>query len=303
VNILGERTLKRTRSHLSDTTTRMILAAAAFSSLAFLAGILVVLFREALPALRQIGFVELITGTDWYPTYRPPSFGAAPLIASSIQVTVGAMIVAVPLGLASALFMSEAMPARARNIIKPVVELLAGLPSVVYGLFGMELVAPLIMQAFDLPTGLTALSASIVLGIMALPTVTSVAEDALSAVPSACKEASTALGATRWETASKVVMPAASSGIITAVLLGVSRAIGETMAVLMVAGGAIRMPSSFLQPVRPITAAIAAEMGEAPVGSMHYHALFALAVILFLSTLAFNATANALKNKFKAKVE
>ncbi len=144
------------------------------------------------------------------------------------------------------------------------------------------------------------------LGIMALPTVTSVAEDALSAVPpSACKEASTALGATRWETASKVVMPAASSGIITAVLLGgVSRAIGETMAVLMVAGGAIRMPSSFLQPVRPITAAIAAEMGEAPpVGSMHYHALFALAVILFLSTLAFNATANALKNKFKAKVE
>lgn len=275
----------------SDRYARALLGTVALCSLFALGGIVVVLFERAIPALREMGLSPIITGHEWHPTYSEPSFGALPLIAASIVVTVGAMVIAVPLGLASAIAISQLMQARARAIAKPVVELLAGLPSVVYGLWGMQYVAPTIMRIFNLPTGQTALSAAIVLGIMALPTVTSIAEDALSSVPREYRNGSLALGATQWETISRIVFPAARSGVTTAVLLGVGRAIGETMAVLMVAGGAAVMPKSLLDPVRPITSTIAAEMGETPVGSMHYHALFVLASILLVITLAFNLAA------------
>jgi len=274
----------------------------AFSSLVFLVGIVLVLFREGLPIFRKIGLAHFIFGRDWYPTYDPPSFGILPLMAASFLVTVGAMVVAIPIGVASAITISQVLPGRVRGIIKPVVELLAGVPSVVYGLFGMQVMAPLVMNVFGLPTGLTALTASIILGIMALPTVVSIAEDALSAVPGTYREASYALGATRWETISRVLVPAASSGIVTASLLGMGRAIGETMTVLMVAGGAAVVPTSFLQPVRPMTATIAAEMGEAPVGGSHYHALFAIAIVLFVVTLAFNMVADGFTRRFQRKV-
>ncbi len=285
------------RLRRSDRYARALLGAVALCALFALGGIVAVLFERAMPALREVGLIPIITGREWQPTYSEPQFGALPLITASLVVTVGAMAIAVPFGVASAVTISQLMPARARSLAKPVVELLAGLPSVVYGLWGMQFVAPAIMRIFNLPTGQTALSAAVVLGIMALPTVTSIAEDALSSVPRAYKEGSLALGATRWETISKIVFPAARSGVTTAILLGVGRAIGETMAVLMVAGGAAVMPTSLLSPVRPITSAIAAEMGETPVGSVHYHALFVLASILLLITLAFNIVAQYLSRR------
>ncbi|NLG80364.1 MAG: phosphate ABC transporter permease subunit PstC [Firmicutes bacterium] len=292
----------RLRSRIRENLIRVVLTMVAFSSLVFLVGIVLVLFREGLPIFRKIGLAHFIFGRDWYPTYDPPSFGILPLMAASFLVTVGAMVVAIPIGVASAITISQVLPGRVRGIIKPVVELLAGVPSVVYGLFGMQVMAPLVMNVFGLPTGLTALTASIILGIMALPTVVSIAEDALSAVPGTYREASYALGATRWETISRVLVPAASSGIVTASLLGMGRAIGETMTVLMVAGGAAVVPTSFLQPVRPMTATIAAEMGEAPVGGSHYHALFAIAIVLFVVTLAFNMVADGFTRRFQRKV-
>ncbi len=290
------------RRRIRENLIHAVLVAVAFSSLVFLVGIVLVLFREGMPIFQKTGLAHFIFGRDWYPTYDPPSFGTLPLMAGSFLVTVGAMAIAIPVGVASAITISQVLPGRARGIVKPVVELLAGVPSVVYGLFGMQIMAPLMMNVFNLPTGLTALTASIILGIMALPTVVSIAEDALSAVPGTYREASYALGATRWETISRVLVPAASSGIVTAALLGMGRAIGETMTVLMVAGGAAVVPTSFLQPVRPMTATIAAEMGEAPVGGSHYHALFAIAIVLFVVTLAFNMVADSFTRRFQRKV-
>jgi len=199
-----------------------------------------------------------------------------------------ALIIAIPLSLGSAIYISEVISPRIKEILKPIIELLAGIPSVVYGFFGIVFLAPLVQKMFNLPTGLTFLTASIILGIMIVPTITSLTEDAISAVPREIKEASFALGATKWETITRVVVPGASSGIITAILLGMGRAMGETMTVLMVAGGATMIPKSIFQPVRPMTATIAAEMGEAPMGSPHYHALFAIALALFLLVLIFN---------------
>ncbi|MEW6228085.1 MAG: phosphate ABC transporter permease subunit PstC [Bacillota bacterium] len=290
------------RHRFREKLIHAVLVAVALSSLVFLTGIVLVLFREGLPIFRKVGVAHFILGRDWYPTYDPPSFGTFPLIAASFLITVGAMVIAVPIGVASAITISQVLPGRIRGIVKPVVELLASVPSVVYGLFGMQIMAPFVMNFFGLPTGLTALTASIILGIMALPTVVSIAEDAISAVPGTYREASYALGATGWETISRVIVPAASSGIVTAALLGIGRAIGETMTVLMVAGGAAVVPTTFLQPVRPMTATIAAEMGEAPVGGAHYHALFAIAVVLFLITLAFNMVAEHVTRRFKMKV-
>jgi len=183
-----------------------------------------------------------------------------------------------------------------------VIELLAGIPSVVYGFFGMVVVAPLVERIFALPVGLNAFTASILLGVMAIPTITSVSEDALSSVPHSFKEASYALGANKWETIVKVTVPAAGGGITTAIILGMGRAIGETMTVLMVAGGATVIPRSFFQPVRTMTATIAAEMGETVVGSNHYHALFAIAIVLFITTLVFNIFADFLAQRFRRRL-
>lgn len=274
----------------------------AISSIIFLTGIVIVLFREGLPIFKEVGIFDFLFGKSWYPTYEPPDFGIFPLIMGSLIVTFGAMLLAAPIGVSSAVYISYVLPKKFKNFIKPIIEMLAGIPSVIYGLFAMKILGPFLADLLNLPTGLTALNASIMLGVMALPTIVSIAEDAISSVPKNFRDASLALGGTMWETITKVILPTASSGVTTAVILGMGRAIGETMTVMMAAGGASLIPKSFFVPVRPMTASIAAEMGEAAVGSSHYHALFGIGIILFVITLCFNFLADLASQRFKKKV-
>ena len=257
------------------------------------------LFREGLPLFTSVSVKDFLFGKEWYPTYDPPSFGIFPLVVVSLIVTLIATLIAVPLGVMAAIYISEIAPQRIKEILKSVIELLAGLPSVVLGFFGMVIVAPWLQETFDLPTGLNIINASVILAIMAIPTISSISEDALYAVPREFKEASYALGATKFETIAQVIVPAALSGISTAVMLGMARAVGETMVVLMVAGGAAAIPESLFDPVRPMPASIAAEMGETPYGSAHYQALFAIGMVLFFLTLAFNLIADYVSHKFR----
>lgn len=243
---------------------------------------------------------EFFGGTQWYPTATPaPIFGLIPLLLGTLVVSIGAILFSLPFGLAVAIYMAEIADTRVRGWLKPVIELLAGIPSVVYGFFGLVVIVPLIQQVFDLPVGETAFAGSLVLAIMALPTIITVAEDALRTTPRSMKEASLALGATRWQTIYKVIVPYSISGITSAVVLGIGRAIGETMAVLMVTGNAAVIPTSFFEPVRTIPATIAAELGEAPAGGAHYEALFLLGTVLFLITLALSVAVESISSKRK----
>lgn len=243
---------------------------------------------------------EFFEGTEWYPTATPaPIFGLVPLLAGTLLVSFGAILFSLPFGLAVAIYMAEIAGNRTRNLLKPVIELLAGIPSVVYGFFGLVVIVPLVQRTFDLPVGETALAGSVVLAIMALPTLITVAEDALRTTPRSMKEASLALGATQWQTIYKVVIPYALSGITSAIVLGIGRAIGETMAVLMVTGNAAIIPTSFFEPVRTIPATIAAELGEAPAGGAHYEALFLLGAVLFLITLLLSVAVEYISSKRK----
>jgi len=271
----------------------------ALVSVVILGLIVIFLFMEGLPIFRVTSLKDFLLGIEWYPTYDPPDFGIGALIVGSFVVTLCATLIAVPLGILSAVYISEIAPGPVKEVFKPVVELLAGLPSVVLGFFGMAVIAPWMQETFDLPTGLNIANASLVLAFMAIPTISSISEDALYAVPQEFKEASYALGATTFETITRVIVPAALSGISTAVILGMARAIGETMVVLMVAGGAAMIPESVFDSVRPMPASIAAEMGEAPFRSDHYHALFATGIVLFFLTLGFNLIADYVSNKFK----
>ena len=264
-----------------------------------LAMIVFSLFREGLPIFRQVSVKDFLFGREWYPTFDPPYFGIFPLIVGSFIVTIMATLIAVPLGVLAAIYISEIAPRSIKEVLKAVIELLAGLPSVVLGFFGMVVIAPILQNVFDLPTGLNIVNASMILALMAIPTISSISEDALYAVPQEFKEASYALGATKFETIAKVILPAALSGVTTAVMLGMARAIGETMVVLMVAGGAAAIPESIFDSVRPMPASIAAEMGETPYRSLHYHALFATGMVLFFLTLTFNLIADYVSNKFK----
>jgi phosphate transport system permease protein len=266
----------------------------------FVLGLIIIfLFIEGLPIFNVVSISDFIFGLEWYPTYDPPSFGILSLIVGSLIVTFFATIIAVPLGVLSAVYIAEVAPPLIKEIFKPVIELLAGLPSVVLGFFGMAVMAPWLQETFDLPTGLNIVNASIVLAFMAVPTISSISEDALYTVPQEFKEASYALGATKFETIVKVTIPAALSGISTAVILGMARSIGETMVVLMVAGGAAAIPESIFDSVRPMPASIAAEMGEAPFRSDHYYALFATGIVLFFLTLSFNIVADYISHRFK----
>ena len=262
-----------------------------FSTIGFVALIFLFLIREGVPVFFEVPLRGLFS-TLWYPTFK--LFGTLPLILGSILVTVVAIVMALPLGVATAVFVREVAPRWAREILKPVIEVLAGIPSVVLGFFGMTYVAPLVREVLGAPTGLTAFSGALLLAYMALPTVISVAEDALDSVPRGYRDAGLAMGATRWQTIWRVVVPAGKSGILTAVMLGMGRAIGETMAVMMVTGNAAVMPSSLaslFKPARTMTATIAAEMGEVARGSTHYHALFGIGIILFLLTFLINLAA------------
>ena len=269
-----------------------LIRAAGFSAIFFVALIFLFLLREGLPAFWETSLGNVF-GQTWYPNEE--LFGTLPLILGSVLVTAGAVVLALPLGLATAIFVREIAPNWLREILKPVIEVLAGIPSVVLGFLGMAVVAPLVREVLDVPTGLTAFAGSLMLGYMALPTVISVAEDAIDAVPQSYRDGALAMGATHWQTIWRVILPSARSGVIIAVMLGVGRAIGETMAVMMVTGNAARMPqewNALFLPVRTMTATIAAEMGEVAQGSTHYHVLFAVGILLFAVTFIINAVAS-----------
>ncbi|MDK2893185.1 phosphate ABC transporter permease subunit PstC [Methanohalophilus sp.] len=262
------------------------------------------LFRDGYLLFETSSFIDFITGDAWYPTSTPARFGLLPLLFGSLLVTAGAIFISVPLGVAAAIYISELSSPRVSDFLKPFIEILAGIPSVVYGFFGLVVLVPLIKELLGLPTGQTALAGSIMLSMMALPTIISISEDAISAVPLSLKEGSLALGGTQWQTIYKVVLPAALSGISAAVILGIGRAIGETMTVLMVTGNTAVIPGfpeGILDPVRTMTATIALEMGEVPQGSEHYHALFAVGSVLFITTFIINLIADKIKKKYKLK--
>jgi phosphate transport system permease protein len=266
----------------------------ALSAILAILFILLFLLRDSLPIFQQVGIEQFLTGTTWYPSGSPPEYGIFVLIVGTVLVTLGAMVFAVPLSIGCAIYIAELAPLWAKNILKPAIELLAGIPSVVYGFFGLIVLTDVIRTTFNVPTGETWLAGSILLGIMALPTIISISEDAISMVPREYKEGSLAIGATRWQTISRVLIPSALSGITAAVILGFGRAIGETMAVLMVTGNAAIIPDpiwNILSPVRTLTGTLGIEMGEVAVGSDHYAALFGIAVILLAITLIINTVA------------
>ncbi len=256
-----------------------------------LAAIVIFLLSQALPIFAHVSLKDFLFSTEWYPTDDPPVFGIGALIAGSLACAALTTLIAVPFGVLTACAIHAGMPPALTRIVKPLIELMAALPSVVIGFIGMIILAPWLQDMFGIATGLNLFNASIMLAFMCVPTIASISEDALRNVPSGLREASLALGATRWETLLKVELRWAMGGIATAVMLGISRVIGETMVVLMVAGGAAIIPESIFDPVRPMTSSIAAEMAEAAVGGEHYHALYATGLVLFIITFAFNLCA------------
>jgi phosphate transport system permease protein len=282
--------------------TRLI-KASGYSAIVFVALIFYFLLREGLPALVEVKLSDLFS-VRWYPIEN--YFGILPLLTGSLIVTLGAGLVAVPFGIGTAIFISEIAPRWAREVLKPLVEMLGGLPSVVLGFLGILVLSPYIRILLNLPTGLTALTGSLLLGGIAIPTVVSIAEDALDSVPRSYREGAWALGATKWQTIWRVTLPAARSGVLTAVMLGVGRAIGETMTVMMVTGNApvlATSPAALFSPVRTMTATIAAEMGEVANGSVHYHTLFFIGLVLFIISLAVNVTASAVVFRSQKRAE
>jgi phosphate transport system permease protein len=293
----GQRSGQRRRR--IERTIQISFFAIASASILTLSLIVVFLFMEGIPIFEKVSVTDFVFGKYWYPTYDPPEFGIFPLIVASLSVTCVASLISIPLGVMTALYLAEIASTRLREIVKPIVELLAALPSVVIGFFGMVVVAPFLQDTFNLATGLNLFNAALMLAFMSVPTICSISEDAIFSVPKELKEASLALGASHWETIWRVMVPASISGISTAVILGMSRAIGETMVVLMVAGGAAMIPTSIFDPVRPLPASIAAEMAEAPFRGDHYYALFATGIVLFAFTLLFNLVADYVSNKYR----
>lgn len=263
-----------------------------YSAIIFVLMIFYFLLREGLPTIGEVSLSNLLS-TRWYPI--EDYFGLLPLIGGSLIVTLGAAIFAIPIGVCAAVFIAEIAPRWTRDLLKPIVEILGGIPSVVLGFLGILLLAPNLRHLLDLPTGLTALAGSILLGGIAIPTIVSISEDALDSVPRSYRDAALALGATEWQTIWMVTLPAAKSGVLTAIMLGIGRTIGETIAVMMVTGNAPVLPvqwNSFFAPVRTMTATIAAEMGEVAKNSTHYHVLFFIGLVLFLISLGINIAAS-----------
>ena len=286
-----DRSLTNGQARRAEFLVEAVVRVLGFSAIGLVTLIFIFLLREGLPAFLEVSVGNLL-GSRWYPTFG--LFGTLPLVLGSLLVTVTAIVIALPLGVATAVFVREVAPNWARELLKPLIEVLAGIPSVVLGFFGMTLVAPLVRERLGMPTGLTALTGALILAYMSLPTIITVAEDALDAVPRSYRDGARAMGATEWQTIWLVVVPAARSGVVTAVMLGLGRAIGETMAVMLVTGNAARMPvtlDSLFRPARTMTATIAAEMGEVAQGSVHYHVLFGIGLILFVLTFLINLTA------------
>jgi phosphate transport system permease protein len=280
-----------------------IIKVSGYSSILFVTLIFFFLLREGIPALGDTTLLNLFS-SRWYPIEQ--YFGILPLLFGSLVVTLGALLVAVPLGVGTAIYISEIASRWVKEILKPLVEILAGLPSVVLGFLGILILVPFLRRFLNLPTGLTAFTGSILLGLIAIPTIVSISEDALNTVPKSYREASLALGATRWQTIWKSTLPAARSGVLTAIMLGIGRAIGETMAVMMVTGNAPVLPTSLLalfMPARTMTATIASEMGEVAAGSPHYHVLFFIGIVLFIISLAINIGASSLNTQHMKRAE
>ena len=276
---------------------------AGVSAIAFVLVIFFFLIQQGVPAVIQVRLPDLL-GVRWYPI--EDIFGLVPLILGSLVVTLGATLIAVPLGLATAVYIAEVAPRSVREVLKPFIEVMAGLPSVMLGFLGIVVLAPELYRWLDLSTGLTAFTGGLLLGWIAIPTIVSVAEDALDAVPRAYRDGALALGANRWQTIWRVTLPAARGGVLTAIMLGIGRAFGETMAVMMVTGNAAVIQSGWgalFQPVRTMTATIAAEMGEVAGGSVHYHVLFLIGILLFLISLAVNLAGASVVFRSRTRAE
>ena len=270
-------------------------------TIVILLGIITLLLKEGLPIFMHTPPWEFFFGTRWYPVSEPPTFGIMPFFVATLWVTLVATAISVPVGIACAAYLAEVAPPKVRETVKPIIEILAGIPSVVMGFIGLMLLSPLVQSAFNLNTGLSGLTAGIMLSLMSLPIIISVSEDALRAVPDDFRQAAYALGATKWETIRHVSIPGALSGVTAAIMLGVGRAIGETMTVLMVAGGALAIPVSPAEPMMPMTAAIASGIGNAVRGGLQYQSLFAIGLILFVVTLAVNLVADRVLERQKRK--
>lgn len=295
-----------TKKSIKENSIKTILFLSAISAIIVIFSIILFLLRDAYPIFQTAGIWQFLSGVKWNPTGEPPSYGAFSLIIGTLLVTIGAMAIAIPLSLGSAIFISEIASPRMKSIIKPAIELLAGIPSVVLGFFGLIVLTTWLRVTFNQPSGESWLAGSILLGIMAIPTITSVAEDSISSVPREYKEGSLAVGATRWQTISKVIIPSSLSGITAAIILGMGRAIGETMAVMMVCGnptyGLIPEPiTNIFYPIKTLTSTLGIEMGEVATGSNHYYALFGLALILLVITLVVNVIATMILRRLKEK--
>lgn len=287
----------------NDRLITLLIKVSGYSSILLVTLIFLFLMKEGLPTLGETPLTNLFSAR-WYPIEE--YYGILPLIFGSLVVTIGAMLVAVPLGVGTAVFLSEVAPRSMREVLKPLIEVLAGLPSVVLGFIGIVVVVPFLRRFLDIPTGLTAFTGALILGVISIPTMVSIAEDALSTVPQSYRQASLALGATPWQTIWGVTLPAARSGVLTAIMLGLGRALGETMAVMMVTGNAPMLPDSLnllFIPVRTMTATIASEMGEVATGSAHYHVLFFIGIVLFLFSLAVNIAASSFSMKSRKRSE
>lgn len=289
--------MEKKKSNIWETSITRSIQFSGYSSILFVLLILYFLLSEGTPALFDVPIKDLFS-TRWYPIEE--YFGIIPLILGSLLVTLGASLVAVPFGVLTAVYIAEIAPKWLKEIMKPLVELLAGFPSVVLGFLGILIVSPFLRDTLNLPTGLTAFTGSLLLGGIAIPTIVSIAEDALNNVPNSYRHGSLALGLTRWQTIWGVTVPAAKSGILMAIMLGVGRTIGETMTVMMVTGNAPVMPTawnSLFMPIRTMTATIASEMGEVASGSSHYHVLFFIGIVLFIFTLIVNLIASNISSR------
>jgi phosphate transport system permease protein len=290
------------KSRLKESAIKAFFFGNGIMAVLVLIGIFALLVLTAVPAFKEVRIGEFLTSTRWDPTSpEKAEYGILSMVASTVFVTIGAMFLAIPIGLGVAAYLSDVAHWRVREIVKPVVEILAGIPSVVVGFLGIVLFGPLIAKIFRLGNGLNALNGSFLLAIMALPTIISLSEDSLNAVPRSYTEASLALGGSRWQTLVRVKIPAALSGIIASFMLGLGRAIGETMTVLMATGNARSFPHGFLSSVRTMTAGIAIELGEVPYYTTHYYALFAIGLVLFLMTFLVNLAADLILRKYQER--
>jgi phosphate transport system permease protein len=287
---------------LGERAIEMVVHLCGFSAIIFVFGIFFFVFREGAPFLAKLDFSQFLFSIDWFPTSQTQAkYGVGALIVGTLSVTILAMVIAVPFGLGAAVFLSEFCAGKTKETLKVVIELLAAIPSVVWGFIGLTVMSPILIKVFHVPIGVNMLNGALLLALMSVPIMVSIGEDALKAVPDSYREAAIAMGATKWQLVWRVLLPAAKNGLLAAVLLGVGRAIGETMAVLMATGHSVRIPESIFDPVRTLTATIAAELGETSKGSDHYQVLFLIGILLFSITFIVNLAADLIVKGVRKK--